>query len=64
MTDEKLVQHIEDMTEKARSEGFERGKKHNKFNMAEFIEGIGKLHGIGEKAMEKIRGYAQEGGWI
>ena len=64
MTDEQLVQHVEDMIEKARSEGFERGKKHGNFDPAEFIEGIGNIRGIGEKAMEKIRGYTEEGGWI
>lgn len=58
MTDAQLVKHIEDMVEKARNEG------KPDFNLVEFIEGIGKLPGIGKATMEKIRGYAQEGGWI
>lgn len=64
MTDAKLVKHVDDMAEKARSEGFKCGQKYGNFDPAEFIEGIGKIHGIGEKAMEKIRGYALEGGYI
>ncbi len=67
MTDEQLVHYVEDRVEKARSEGFNQGKKvgaekrHRDFDPAEFIEGIAELPGIGEKSMEKIREYTMEG---
>jgi len=71
MTDEQLVHYVEDRVEKARSEGFNQGKKAGAgqvkpggFAPSEFIEGIGKLPGIGRATMEKIRAYAQEGGYI
>lgn len=71
MTDAKLVQHVEDKIEKARSEGFERGKKAFKDSMGDhditiknFIQAIGLLPGIGKVTMEKINGLAEEGGWI
>lgn len=69
MTDDQLVHYVEDRVEKARSEGFNQGKKASNqttadFDPAEFIEGIGKIHGIGQKAMEKIRAYAEEGGYV
>ena len=53
MTDEQLVQHVEDMIEKARSEGFEHGKKACKDSM-----------GVGKATMKKISELAEEGGWI
>ena len=70
-TDEQLVHYVEDRVEKARSEGFNQGKKKSAGQrkpgdvmLAEFIEDIGKLPGIGQLTMEKIRGLAQEGGYI
>lgn len=71
MTDEKLVQHIEDMTEKARSEGFERGKKACKDSVGDhditiknFIQAIGLLPGVGKATIKKISELVEEGGWI
>lgn len=71
MTDEQLIRYVEDMAEKARIEGFNQGKraganqrKPDGFDPAEFIEGIGKLPGIGKATMEKIRAFAEEGGYI
>ena len=71
MTDEQLVHYVEDRGEKARSEGFNRGKKkgeeHSKpgdAKLAEFVEAIGHLPGIGKATMEKIRGLKEEGGYI
>lgn len=71
MTDEQLVQHIEDMAKKARSEGFERGKKACKDSMGDrditvknFIQAIRLLPGVGKATMEKISRLAEEGGWI
>ena len=70
MTDEQLVHYVEDRVEKARSEGYNRGKregskqKPDDFDPAEFIEGIGELQGIGQATMEKIRAFAEEGGYV
>ena len=71
MTDDQLVHYVEDRVEKARSEGFNQGKKAGAdqrkpggFDPAVFIEGIGKLPGLGEATMAKIRAYTQEGGYI
>ena len=70
MTDEQLVHYMEEIAEKARIEGYNRGKREGSeqksggFDPAEFIEGIGNIHGIGQKVMAKIRAYAQEGGYV
>lgn len=71
MTDEQLVRYVEGTVEKARSEGFERGKKACKDSVGDhditiknFIQAIGLLPGIGKATMEKIRGLAEEGGWL
>lgn len=59
MTDEQLVHYVEDRVEKARSEGFNRGKEHKKeipqLSAVEFVEEIGKIKGIGIETMFKIR---------
>ena len=56
MTDEQLVHYVEDRVEKARSEGFRRGKAEGDgLSAADFVEEIGKLKGIGETTMGKIR---------
>lgn len=59
MTDEQLVHYVEDRVEKARSEGFNRGKEHKKeipqLSAVEFVEEIGKIKGIGTATMAKIR---------
>ena len=59
MTDEQLVHYVEDRVEKARSEGFNRGKEHKKeipqLSAVEFVEEIGKIKGIGTATMCKIR---------
>lgn len=69
MTDEQLVHYVEDRVEKARSEGFNKGKgqKANppQVDIAEFVQDIGKIKGIGEATMCKIRellGKRLEGG--
>lgn len=61
------MHYVEDRVEKARSEGFNCGQKRGKpggDKISEFILDIGKLPGIGQATMEKIRGLAQEGGYI
>lgn len=59
MTDEQLVHYIEDRVEKARSEGFNRGKEQKKevpqLSAVEFVEEIGQIKGIGTTTMSKIR---------
>lgn len=59
MTDEQLVHYVEDRVEKAKSEGFNRGKEHKKeipqLSAVEFVEEIGKIKGIGTATMSKIR---------
>lgn len=51
MTDEQLVHYVEDRVEKARSEGFNRGKEVKaetlQFTITDFAEEIGKIKGIG-----------------
>ena len=51
MTDEQLVNYVEDRVEKARSEGYNRGKAHTPkkapVNIPEIIEEIGNVKGIG-----------------
>ncbi len=59
MTDEQLVHYVENRVEKARSEGFNRGKEQKKeilqFSVMDFVEEIGKIKGIGTTTMFKIR---------
>lgn len=59
MTDEQLVHYVEDRVEKARSEGFNRGKEQKKeapqLNAVDFVEEIGRIKGIGTATMSKIR---------
>lgn len=58
MTDEQLVHYAEDRVEKARSEGFNKGKEQkansSQIDIAEFVLDIGKIKGIGEATMRKI----------
>ena len=59
MTDDQLVHYVEDRVEKARSEGFNRGKEQKKevsqLSAVEFVEEIGRIKGIGTATMSKIR---------
>ncbi|MCX4320737.1 MAG: hypothetical protein OSJ44_13610 [Lachnospiraceae bacterium] len=51
MTDEQLVHYVEDRAEKARSEGFNKGKaqasKPKPVNIVKILEDIGNIRGIG-----------------
>lgn len=62
MTDEQLVHYVEDRVEKARSEGFNRGKaqKETILSAEEFVEEISRIKGIGTATMCKIRGLLDE----
>ncbi len=59
MTDAKLVHYVEDRVEKARSEGFNKGKEVKaetlQFTITDFAEEIGRMKGIGMVTMGKIR---------
>lgn len=59
MTDEQLVHYVEDRVEKARSEGFNKGKEVKaeklQFIITDFVEEIGRMKGIGIVIMGKIR---------
>lgn len=59
MTDEQLVHYVEDRAEKARSEGFNKGKEVKaetlQFAITDFAEEIGRIRGIGTATMCKIR---------
>lgn len=59
MTDEQLVHYVEDRVEKARSEGFNKGKEVKaetlQFTITDFAEEIGRIKGIGMVTMGKIR---------
>ena len=59
MSDEQLVHYVEDRVEKARSEGFNKGKEVKaeilQFTIIDFAEEIGRIKGIGMVTMGKIR---------
>lgn len=60
MTDEQLVHYIEDRVEKARSEGFNRGKeqtlpKKNQVSITEIVNEIGNVKGIGTTKLAEIK---------
>lgn len=59
MTDEQLVHYVEDRVEKARSEGFNRGKaqvsKYKSISIEKIINEIGNVRGIGVAKLEGIQ---------
>ena len=59
MTDEQLVHYVEDRVEKARSEGFNRGKeqspKHKALDISGIIKEIGSVKGIGAAKLADIK---------
>lgn len=57
MTDEQLVHYVHDRVEKARSEGFNQGRKQTagiKISVQSIIEDIGGIKGIGETKLREI----------
>ena len=73
MTDEQLVSYIEDRVEKARSEGFNKGKKTVEeiirpaaAGVKEFLDQLrtSKIPGIGAATINKITKAAEEYGYI
>lgn len=59
MTDEQLVHYVENRVEKARSEGFNRGKahmpKHKPISVERLINEIGNIRGIGTTKLADIQ---------
>lgn len=60
MTDEQLVEYVENRVEKARSEGFNQGRreqapKHKPINITTVIKEIGNVRGIGESKLADIK---------
>lgn len=56
MTDEQLVYYVEDRVEKARSEGFNQGKKTAPaIDTEKILEEVGMIKGIGVVKLQEIR---------
>jgi len=59
MTDEQMVHYVEDLVEKARSEGFNQGKaqvpKYKSVSIEEIINEIGNVRGIGATKLADIQ---------
>lgn len=65
MTDEQLVHYVEDRVEKARSEGRNEVKKRNR--VKEFLEKIsasGTIPGVGASTVDKLKKFAEVGGYL
>ena len=65
MTDEQLVHYVEDRVEKARSEGRNAAKKGG--SLKKFLESLatpGVIPGVGPATVDKVRKYAEEGGFF
>lgn len=63
MTDEQLVHYVEDRMEKARSEGFNQGKKSvTGITVNEFLKEISKIKGVGDATICKIMEHFREKG--
>lgn len=65
MTDTQLVHYVEDRVEKARSEGRNEGRHGG--NLKNFLESLtspGVIPGVGPATVDKIKRYAEEGGFL
>lgn len=61
MTDEQLVHYVEDRVEKARSEGFNHGKKAvPEIDTDKILEKIGTIKGIGAVKLQEINGILEQ----
>lgn len=61
MTDEQLVHYVEDRVEKARSEGFNQGKKTSPaIDTDKILEKIGMIKGIGTVKLQEIRAILEQ----
>ncbi len=65
MTDEQLVNYVNDQAAKAESEGFNRGKcSGSGKSVMDFVKEISELRGIGAATVRKIKAYAEEMGYM
>lgn len=65
MTDEQLVNYVNDRVEKAKSEGFNQGKRSGGGkSIGDFVKEISELKGIGAATVSKIKAYAVEKGYM
>lgn len=63
MTDEQLVSYVENRVEKARSEGFNQGKKSaTGMTVNDFLKEISKIKGIGDVTLCKIMDHFRKAG--
>lgn len=65
MTDDQLVHYVEDRVEKARSEGRKEAKKGG--SLKSFLEALGNpgvIPGVGRTTVDKIKKFAEEGGFL
>lgn len=63
MTDEQLVHYVEDRVEKARSEGFNQGKKSSGgADINKFLKEISSIKGVGDATICKIMEHFREKG--
>lgn len=62
MTDEQLVQYVNDRVEKARSEGFQGKKSAAGMTVNEFLKEISKIKGVGDVTICKIMEHFREKG--
>lgn len=61
MTDEQLVHYVEDRVEKARSDGFNQGKKATPtIDTDKILEKIGTIKGIGAVKLHEIKGILEQ----
>lgn len=65
MTDEQLVSYVENRAEKARSEGFNQGKKSaTGMTVNDFLKEISKIKGIGDATLCKIMDHFRKAGQL
>lgn len=65
MTDEQLVHYVEDRVEKARSEGFNQGKKSSGgADINKFLKEISSIKGVGDATICKIADHFRKAGHI
>ena len=63
MTDEQLVHYVEDRVEKARSEGFNQGKKSSGgADINKFLKEISSIKGVGDATICKIADHFRKAG--
>lgn len=63
MTDEQLMQYVNDRVEKARSEGFNQGRKSAAgMTVNEFLKEISNIWGVGSATVGKIRDHFRKVG--